>query len=37
MNPNPISVAERLQRLEDIEAIKHLTAQYAFHINKGLR
>ncbi len=29
------SVEERLQRLEDIEAIRHLTARYAFHINKG--
>lgn len=30
-----VSVEERLQRLEDIEAIRQLTVRYAFHINKG--
>lgn len=35
MKSNPSSVAERLQRLEDLEALKDLTARYAFHINKG--
>lgn len=29
------SIEERIERLEDIEAIKHLTACYSFHINKG--
>lgn len=29
------SVVERIQRLEDIEAITNLMARYAFHINKG--
>lgn len=32
---NTLNLAERLQRLEDLEAIKHLTARYAFHVNKG--
>ncbi len=30
-----ISLEERVQKLEDIEAIKKLTAQYSYHINKG--
>ena len=29
------TLEERIQRLEDIEAIKDLTARYSFHINKG--
>lgn len=30
-----LSLEQRLQRLEDIEAIKDLMARYFFHINKG--
>ena len=33
MNTTPL--VERIQRLEDIEAIKNLMARYAFHTNKG--
>jgi len=29
------SLEERIQRLEDIEAIKDVTARYSFNINKG--
>jgi len=29
------SLADRIQRLEDLEAIRDLTARYAFHVNKG--
>jgi hypothetical protein len=29
------SLEERIQRLESIEAIKNLTARYAFHVNQG--
>lgn len=32
---NILSLEERIQRLEDIEAIKTLTAKYSFAINKG--
>lgn len=32
---NTTSLEARIQRLEDIEAIKKLTALYSFHINKG--
>ena len=30
-----MTIDERIQRLEDLEAIRKLTATYAFHINKG--
>lgn len=29
------SLKDRIQRLEDIEAIKDVTARYSFNINKG--
>ena len=32
---NTLPLEQRIQRLEDIEAIKDLTARYSFHINKG--
>lgn len=32
---NTENLVERIQRLEDLEAIKRLTARYAFHVNKG--
>ena len=32
---NTASLEERIQRLEDIEAIKNLMARYAFHTNTG--
>lgn len=31
----PITIEHRIQRLEDIEAIKTLTATYALYVNKG--
>ncbi len=32
---NTTALEERIQKLEDIEAIKNLMARYAFHTNKG--
>lgn len=32
---NTTSSEERIQKLEDIEAIKNLMARYSFHTNKG--
>lgn len=32
---NTLNLEERIQRLEDIEAIKNVTARYSFNINKG--
>lgn len=30
-----LNLTKRIQRLEDLEAIRHLTARYSFHVNKG--